>query len=73
MLGYLVLGNESGEALLVSLRALGCAAPVLATSGYAPEDALRRLREQGIAGFVQKPFTGSSLSRSVTSLLQRPD
>jgi two-component system cell cycle sensor histidine kinase/response regulator CckA len=66
----LALGNESGETLLASLRELGCTPPVLATSGYAPEPALRRLEAQGIAGFVQKPFTGSSLVRSVGQLLQ---
>jgi CheY-like chemotaxis protein len=65
----LALGNDSGETLLAALRELGCAPPVLATSGYAPGPALRRLEAHGIA-FVQKPFTGSSLVRSVGQLLQ---
>ena len=65
----LSLGNDSGETLLAALRELGCAPPVLATSGYAPDHALRRLEAQGI-GFVQKPFTGSSLLRSVAQLLE---
>ena len=67
----LALGNESGETLVSALRELGCAPVVLATSGYAPEEALRRLEAHGIAGFVQKPFTGSSLVRSLASLLTR--
>jgi len=68
----LTLGNESGETLVAALRELGCAPVVLATSGYAPEEALRRLEAQGIAGFVQKPFTGSSLVRSVDEYLSAP-
>ena len=67
----LTLGNESGETLVAALRELGCAPVVLATSGYAPDEALRRLEAQGIASFVQKPFTGSSLVRSVDELLER--
>jgi len=65
----LALGNESGETLLAALRELG-SPPVLATSGYAPDHALRRLEAQGVVGFVQKPFTGSSLVRSVAELLR---
>ena len=65
----LSLGNESGETLLAALRELG-APPVLATSGYAPDHALRRLEAQGVVGFVQKPFTGSSLVRTVAELLR---
>ncbi len=65
----LALGNESGETLLDALRELG-APPVLATSGYAPDAALRRLEAQGVVGFVQKPFTGSSLVRTVGELLR---
>ena len=65
----LALGNESGETLLAALRELG-APPVLATSGYAPDQALRRLEAQGVVGFVQKPFTGSSLVRTVAELLR---
>jgi CheY-like chemotaxis protein len=68
----LALGSESGEELLAELRALAGETPVLATSGYAGELALRRLEAQGIAGFVQKPFTASSLARSVAEVIRQP-
>ncbi len=66
----LALGSESGEELLAELRALAAETPVLATSGYAGELALRRLEAQGIAGFVQKPFTASSLARSIAEVIR---
>jgi PAS domain S-box-containing protein len=67
----LTLGSESGEALLGALRELAGTTPVLATSGYAADQALQRLADQGIAGFVQKPFTATSLASSVAAALQR--
>jgi PAS domain S-box-containing protein len=66
----LTLGTESGEAVLGELRALAGKTPVLATSGYAADQALRRLEAQGIAGFVQKPFTATSLATSVAEALR---
>jgi CheY-like chemotaxis protein len=66
----LTLGSESGEAVLAELRALAGSTPVLATSGYAADQALRRLEALGIAGFVQKPFTATSLANSVARALR---
>ena len=67
----LTLGSDSGEAMLGALRELASGTPVLATSGYAPDQALERLTAQGIAGFVQKPFTATGLASSVAVALQR--
>ncbi|HKC51761.1 MAG TPA: PAS domain S-box protein [Myxococcota bacterium] len=66
----LTLGGESGELVLAELRELAGKTPVLATSGYAAEPALRRLEAQGIAGFVQKPFTATSLANSIAGVLR---
>jgi two-component system, cell cycle sensor histidine kinase and response regulator CckA len=66
----LTLGSESGEAMLGALRELAGATPVLATSGYAADPALERLAAQGVAGFVQKPFTATGLASSVATALQ---
>jgi PAS domain S-box-containing protein len=65
----LTLGSESGELVLAELRELAGKTPVLATSGYAADQALRRLEALGIAGFVQKPFTAASLASSVAAAL----
>jgi PAS domain S-box-containing protein len=66
----LTLGSDSGELMLAELRELAGSTPVLATSGYAADQALRRLEAQGIAGFVQKPFTATSLAHSVARALR---
>ncbi|MFI5315809.1 MAG: PAS domain S-box protein [Myxococcota bacterium] len=68
----LSLGSDSGEALLGALRELAGATPVLATSGYAADQALERLAARGVSGFVQKPFTATSLATSVAAALRRP-
>jgi PAS domain S-box-containing protein len=66
----LTLGSESGELVLAELRELAGGTPVLATSGYAAEESLRRVEALGIAGFVQKPFTATSLANSVAGALR---
>jgi CheY-like chemotaxis protein len=66
----LTLGSESGELVLAELRELAGKTPVLATSGYAADQSLRRLEAQGIAGFVQKPFTARGLANSVAGVLR---
>jgi PAS domain S-box-containing protein len=66
----LTLGSDSGEVVLAELRALAGDTPVLATSGYAADQTLRRLEALGIAGFVQKPFTATSLANSVAGALR---
>ncbi|HTO06258.1 MAG TPA: PAS domain S-box protein [Myxococcota bacterium] len=65
----LTLANESGETVYAALRELAPGVPVLATSGYAADHALRRLESQGIAGFVQKPFSAASLVETVQRAL----
>jgi len=66
----LTLGPESGERLIADLRAVASHIPVLATSGYAAEPALQRLEAQGVAGFVQKPFTPAELANRVAEALR---
>ncbi len=66
----LTLGSESGELVLAELRELAGKTPVLLTSGYAADQALRRLEAQGIVGFVQKPFSATSLANSVAGALR---
>jgi CheY-like chemotaxis protein len=65
----LTLATESGEVVYAALREIAPSVPVLATSGYAADEALRNLESQGIAGFVQKPFTASGLARSIQRAL----
>ena len=67
----LTLGAESGESVLAALREIARSTPVLAISGYAPDDTLRRLDALGIAGFVQKPFTAAALATQIAAIHER--
>jgi two-component system, cell cycle sensor histidine kinase and response regulator CckA len=63
----LALGQESGESVLAALREVSGPIPVLAISGYAEDEALRRLQALGVVGFVQKPFTAATLATSLAA------
>ena len=46
--------------------------PIIVMSGLSDQDALRRLEEVRIAGFVPKPFAPEQLAQAVAMALQRP-
>ena len=46
--------------------------PVLMLSGYAEADALSRLSDSDIAGFLQKPFEAGTLMTKVREILKDP-
>ncbi|HTO55767.1 MAG TPA: PAS domain S-box protein [Myxococcota bacterium] len=66
----LTLATESGEIVFEALRELAPEIPVLAASGYASERALARLESQGLAGFLQKPFTVARLTEAIDAALR---
>jgi two-component system cell cycle sensor histidine kinase/response regulator CckA len=58
-----------GPATLARLRAAGCAAPVLMSSGYAEEEAVAGDPLRGPVGFLQKPYQIAQLSNALRSML----
>ncbi|MEX2263142.1 MAG: PAS domain S-box protein [Bryobacteraceae bacterium] len=58
-----------GEQALKHLRAIRPSIRVLASSGYSAMEAVKQFG-QGLAGFVQKPYTAESLARSVKAALR---
>ena len=46
---------------------------VLLSSGYNELEATRRFSGQGLAGFIQKPYTAGALSKTVNSVLLSMD
>ncbi|HJT89877.1 MAG TPA: response regulator [Bryobacteraceae bacterium] len=69
-----VLGDESGPAIVRQIRAVRPFMPVLYISGHDPEDLVRRglfnRGELASTPFLQKPFSASDLKERVDSMLK---
>jgi two-component system cell cycle sensor histidine kinase/response regulator CckA len=55
----------SGAETLAEIRRMWPSLTVVMTSGFTLDEAMKRFRESGIAGFVQKPFTAQALAEAV--------
>jgi DNA-binding NtrC family response regulator len=58
-----------GASTLRALRDTGAKAPIVLMSGFAEQEATRRVTGQEIAGFVQKPFRADALVKLVADVL----
>jgi PAS domain S-box-containing protein len=58
-----------GEEALRQLRAIRPQAPVMLSSGYTEVHAMRQFGADGLAGFLQKPYTSGQLRLRVESVL----
>ncbi len=58
----------SGEETFRRLRAIRADAPVLLSSGYNQIEVIKRFAGQGLAGFVGKPYSASTLVAKVKSV-----
>jgi PAS domain S-box-containing protein len=62
------MGGEETFRELVKIRP---DVPVILTSGYNEDDAVRRFGEHSPAGFIQKPYAAASLAQTVERALRR--
>ncbi len=71
----LTMPRLDGEETFRAFRRIRSDIPVLLSSGYNEQDVVTRFTGQGLAGFLQKPWTPRSLTRKVLSILSadRPD
>ena len=60
----------SGAETLLHLRKLRPDIPVIVSSGYNEVEVIRRFTSQGVAGFLQKPYTAATLTGKVWEILQ---
>jgi CheY-like chemotaxis protein len=60
----------SGEATFREMRAIDASIPVILSSGYNEVEAIRRFAGQGLAGFLQKPYTAGSLIEALERVLR---
>jgi CheY-like chemotaxis protein len=67
----LTMPRMDGRELLRALHQLGNAVPILLMSGYGEHEIVRSMEGQGLAGFIQKPFTHRSLLQQCKACLEK--
>jgi FixJ family two-component response regulator len=60
----------NGEDALHTLREIRPDLPIILTSGYSEVEAVKRFADRGIAGFLQKPYTATTLARKLKQALR---
>ena len=60
----------SGEEALEHLQQIRPAVPVVLSSGYTELEALRKFEHRCLAGFLQKPYTATTLARKIQQALR---
>ncbi len=67
----LTMPEMSGEETFAQLQTIRPDVKVVLSSGYSEREAARSFRGYDLAGFLQKPYTGSELSEKVSAALRR--
>jgi len=61
----------NGDETLQALKRIRDDIPVLLTSGFSENEALKHYADRGIAGFLQKPYTATTLTRKLKQALRK--
>jgi signal transduction histidine kinase/ActR/RegA family two-component response regulator len=69
----LSMPGMSGQETFRELRQLNSAVPVLLSSGYSREEVARSFGDEGVASFLQKPYSIADLIRKVQELMPPAD
>jgi len=59
----------NGGTAFLQLKKINANVKVLIASGYAKDQQIKEMMEQGCSGFLQKPFSIKSLSQKITNAL----
>lgn len=68
----LTMPGLSGEQVCSAIRRIKPHVPIILSSGYTEEEALKRFGQTGIAGFIQKPYQVEALIEKVRGVLDAP-
>lgn len=68
----LSMPNMSGEETYEELKRIRGDLPVLFYSGYHEEELASRFTDEGLAGFIQKPYRGADLIAKLHEVAQQP-
>ena len=66
----LTMPHMNGQELLKEIRHLNQVIPVILSSGYTEDDALKRFSETGINGFIQKPYQVEALIDKIRQVVE---
>jgi signal transduction histidine kinase/CheY-like chemotaxis protein len=69
----MLMPGMSGEETFRALRAIRPDVKVLLSTGYAPDEAAQKFTEDGLAGFLRKPYDPDELAREVQRIIERGD
>ncbi len=61
----------NGEDALRHIRKIRPDVPVVLSSGYSEMEAVQRFREDGLSGYLQKPYTATALARRIKQAVKR--
>ena len=67
----LTMPHLDGEACFRELRLMKPEVKVILSSGYTEQDVVNLFAGQGLAGFIQKPYTSEELIAKVRDVLDR--
>ncbi len=67
----MTMPGMSGEEVFRRLKAMRANVPVILSSGFTEEEAIRRFGGLGVADFLQKPYTSRALLQKIEKLLER--
>jgi PAS domain S-box-containing protein len=67
----MIMPEINGKDCFIELKKISPDVRILIASGFAEEDELEYLKNQGIRGFIKKPFRGNELSRAVYDALRK--
>lgn len=67
----LTLPNMDGKAVFKALRRIRPRVAVLLTSGYNEQEAIQRFSGEGLAGFIQKPYTLHALRDKLREVISK--
>ena len=62
----------NGDEAFRRLKAINPAIKVILSSGYNEVEAIRLFTGKGLAGFIQKPYSTTTLLAKIRSILQAP-
>jgi CheY-like chemotaxis protein len=65
----LTMPNLKGQDALRAIRAIRHDVPVILSSGYTESEALQQFADLNLSGFLQKPYTASTLARKIKRAL----
>lgn len=67
----MIMPDMIGRDCFAELKKIRTDVKVLLASGFSREEDLREMKEQGLAGFISKPYQGVELSKKIAEFIHR--